>query len=125
MKKVLALLMVVAMGFLAVSCACTGYNTQRGAAIGAGLGAIAGQAIGRNTEGTLIGMAAGALAGTIFGNAVDQHVANQRAERSRQVYAAPANGTYETPPGEWVTVPGRWSGGRWVPAHRVWVPVNP
>ena len=30
------------------------YNTQRGAAIGAGFGALAGQMIGRNTRGTLI-----------------------------------------------------------------------
>ena len=31
----------------------------------------------------------------------------------------------EEPPGEWVSVPGRWVNGRWVPAHRVWMPVNP
>ena len=31
------------------------YNTQRGAAIGAGFGALAGQMIGKNTKGTLIG----------------------------------------------------------------------
>jgi hypothetical protein len=31
----------------------------------------------------------------------------------------------EQPPGEWVSVPGRWVGGKWVPAHNVWVPVNP
>ena len=48
------------------------YNTQRGAAIGAGLGAVTGQLIGRDTEGTLIGASVGTLLGAIVGNAVDQ-----------------------------------------------------
>ena len=48
------------------------YNTQRGAAIGAGFGALAGQMIGRNTRGTLIGAGVGTLLGAIVGNAVDQ-----------------------------------------------------
>ncbi|MGD9136211.1 MAG: glycine zipper domain-containing protein [Desulfobacterales bacterium] len=48
------------------------YNTQRGAAIGAGVGALAGQAIGRNTNSTLIGAGVGTLLGAIVGNAVDQ-----------------------------------------------------
>ncbi|HBA53811.1 MAG: hypothetical protein GXY80_10655 [Syntrophorhabdus aromaticivorans] len=29
------------------------------------------------------------------------------------------------PPGVWVKVPGQWVRGTWVPAHKVWVPVNP
>jgi uncharacterized protein YcfJ len=48
------------------------YNTQRGAAIGAGFGALAGQIIGRDTKGTLIGTGVGTLLGAIVGNAVDQ-----------------------------------------------------
>ena len=48
------------------------YNTQRGAVIGAGAGALLGQAIGRNTEGTLIGLAAGTIMGALVGNAMDQ-----------------------------------------------------
>ena len=48
------------------------YNTQRGAMIGAGTGALMGQAIGGNTEGTLIGLAAGTILGALVGNAVDQ-----------------------------------------------------
>lgn len=48
------------------------YNTQKGAAIGAGAGALLGQAIGRDTEGTLLGLAAGTVLGAIVGNAVDQ-----------------------------------------------------
>ena len=117
-------IMVVAVAFLS-ACAGTGYNTQKGAAIGAGIGALAGQAIGHRTGPTLIGMAAGALAGAIAGNAVDQQVTNcrQRAQVSRaQAYDAPED---QAPPGEWVVVPGRWVEGKWVPSHRVWVPVNP
>jgi outer membrane lipoprotein SlyB len=70
-------------------------------------------------------MAAGALAGAIAGNAVDQRVTEcrQRAQASReQTYANPED---QAPPGEWVVVPGRWVEGKWVPSHRVWVPVNP
>lgn len=48
------------------------YNTQKGAAIGAGAGALLGQAIGHNTEGTLIGLAAGTVLGALVGNTVDQ-----------------------------------------------------
>jgi uncharacterized protein YcfJ len=130
MKKILATIMIMAVGLITFSCAHTGYNTQKGAAIGAGLGAIAGQAIGRNTAGTLIGLAGGALAGAILGNAVDQDMTYQQMgtmERQRTAAAySSANGAgSEAPPGEWVTVPGRWVNGRWVPAHRAWVPINP
>jgi len=48
------------------------YNTQKGALIGAGAGALLGQAIGGNTAGTLIGLAAGTIFGGLVGNAVDQ-----------------------------------------------------
>lgn len=48
------------------------YNTQRGAAIGAGAGALIGQAIGHNTGSTLIGLAAGTIFGALVGNAIDQ-----------------------------------------------------
>ena len=118
------LLILVACLFLS-ACAETGYNMQKGAAIGAGLGALAGQAIGNRTAPTLIGMAAGTLAGAIAGNAVDQQVAKCRQATQvsqAQASAAPEN---EAPPGEWVVVPGKWVEGNWVPAHRVWVPINP
>jgi hypothetical protein len=29
------------------------------------------------------------------------------------------------PPGEWITVPGQWVNGQWIPSHQAWVPVNP
>lgn len=125
MKRACAGILILLIGVLTVSCASDGYNTQRGAVIGGVLGALTGQAIGRNTAGTMIGTAGGALLGAMIGNGVDQE------EYSRRVYNSPAPRTYvgpsqdTPPPGEWVTVPGGWSGGRWVPAHRVWVPVNP
>ncbi len=140
MKKVLTLtLLVIAAGFFFVSCASEGYNTQKGAAIGAGLGAIAGQVIGHDTASTLIGAAVGTLVGGIGGNAVDQHVQNQQRLGAPQAGAypyagAPQAGTYpsssqvtpqDQPPGQWVEVPGQWIGGKWVPSHKVWVPVNP
>ena len=31
----------------------------------------------------------------------------------------------EAPAGHWITVPGQWVGGQWVPAHKTWVPTNP
>ena len=43
MKKSMVILAVIAVGFISLSCVSEGYNTQKGAAIGAGLGAIAGQ----------------------------------------------------------------------------------
>jgi len=44
MKKTVAVvLLTVVAAFFFVSCASEGYNTQKGAAIGAGLGAIAGR----------------------------------------------------------------------------------
>ncbi|MHB8109951.1 MAG: YMGG-like glycine zipper-containing protein [Syntrophorhabdaceae bacterium] len=131
MKKLAILTLLIAgAGFFVISCASEGYNTQKGAAIGAGLGAIAGQVIGQNTASTLIGAAVGTLVGGIGGNAVDQHVQNQRAGVAQQpgtaVYPSSSQVTpQDQPPGQWVEVPGQWIGGKWVPSHKVWVPVNP
>ena len=127
MKKGIIALVIIVTGFMMFSCIYEGYNTQKGAAIGAGLGAIAGQIIGGDTAATLIGAAVGGLVGAVGGNAVDQSVANQRAEAGQQLtkqVVAPQY-TREAPPGRWVEVPGQWAGGKWVPAHTVWVPVNP
>ncbi|MDJ0721373.1 MAG: glycine zipper domain-containing protein [Desulfobacterales bacterium] len=62
---------------LAVLASCTGrhshhYNTQRGAAIGAGVGALSGHLLGRDGKATLIGAGVGTLLGAVVGNAVDQ-----------------------------------------------------
>ena len=69
------IILLLPLMFLSVSCATTQpdrYNTQRGAAIGAGIGALMGQAIGRDAEATLIGAGIGTLVGAIAGNAIDQ-----------------------------------------------------
>ena len=88
MKKNILISLLLALMFLSVSCATTQpdrYNTQRGAAIGAGLGALMGQAIGRDTEATLLGAGIGTLVGAIAGNAVDQeHQAARDAARTNK-----------------------------------------
>jgi branched-subunit amino acid ABC-type transport system permease component len=53
-------------------------NTEQGAGWGAGIGALAGQAIGGDTEGTLIGAGIGALIGGAIGN--DQDKQQRRAD---------------------------------------------
>lgn len=58
---------------LGVSSLLTGCNdAQSGALIGAGIGALAGQAIGGDTEATVIGTAVGAGAGYVIGNESDK-----------------------------------------------------
>jgi outer membrane lipoprotein SlyB len=47
-------------------------DAQAGALLGAGIGAVAGQAIGRDTESTVIGTAVGAGAGYVIGNESDK-----------------------------------------------------
>jgi uncharacterized protein YcfJ len=63
------------------------FNTQRGAAIGAGFGALAGQLIGRNTHSTLLGAGVGTLVGAIVGNAVDQErqITREAAATNRRI----------------------------------------
>jgi uncharacterized protein YcfJ len=77
---------------LAVMVSCAGrhaerYNTQKGALIGAGFGALAGQLIGGNTESTLIGTGVGTLVGAIVGNAVDQEyeIAREAARTNKRI----------------------------------------
>jgi hypothetical protein len=67
-----------------VSPGCSGGQTgdqsssgTKGTLVGAGLGALAGQAIGGDTEATLIGAAVGAGAGYIIGNEKDKKAAQQ------------------------------------------------
>ena len=75
MKKYISIILLLALSTFFVSCAHyppDRYNTQRGALIGAGAGALIGQALGHNTKGTLIGLAAGTILGGLVGNAVDQ-----------------------------------------------------
>lgn len=78
-KKFIFLLILV---FALIGCANNGfYNTptvRRDALGGAGVGAIAGQLIGRNTAGTLIGAGIGALAGAAIGNERQQNYYRNR-----------------------------------------------
>jgi hypothetical protein len=141
MKGIKFLIVVVAIGFLATACVSDGQNTGRGAVLGGILGAVAGQAIGHNTAGTLIGAGAGALTGAIIGNTHDQQQPERRIDSGypdrsyerpyastspQESYQGSPQGQYpEPPPGQWVDVPGQWVNGKWVPSHKVWVPVNP
>ncbi len=52
-------------------------RAQTGTLAGTGIGALAGQAIGRSTEATLIGAAIGAGAGYIIGNEQDKKAAKE------------------------------------------------
>lgn len=83
---------IVILIVLALIASCAGrqydrFNTQRGAAIGAGFGALTGQLIGRNAKSTLIGAGVGTLVGAIVGNAVDQErqIAREAAVTNRRI----------------------------------------
>ena len=77
--------------------------------------AVAGAAVG------------GALLGVVIGSAVSppRYVAAPAPAYACPDRAYSSRYESEAPPGEWVTVPGKWVNGKWVPSHRVWVPVNP
>lgn len=111
------------------SCYSTGrYDTQKGALMGAAVGALAGQAIGKNTTSTIIGGGTGAAIGALIGNAQDQKNQEIRDNQKTQPTVAESSHSYsdtEPPPGKWVTVPGRWKGNTWIPVHKRWVPVTP
>ncbi len=71
-KKMITILLVFAVSLgLAFVAGCES-DAQTGALIGAGVGAIAGQAIGGDTEGTLIGAGVGAAGGYMIGNESDK-----------------------------------------------------
>jgi len=68
---------ITILGVSALICMNGCNRTEEGAFIGAGIGALAGQAIGNDTEGTLIGAAAGALIGGAIGNDQQGHYNNR------------------------------------------------
>ena len=70
-KLIIILLFVVVSLGLAFVAGCES-DAQTGALIGAGVGAIAGQAIGGDTEATLIGAGVGAAGGYMIGNEQDK-----------------------------------------------------
>lgn len=67
---------------------------RTGAAVGSGLGAIIGQAVGRDTEATLIGAAVGGGIGYIIGNEADKkEAARLSAAGHSQPDGSPLSGT--------------------------------
>jgi hypothetical protein len=69
--------------------------------VGGGLGALLGQAIGHNTQGTLIGLASGAVLGALVGNAQDQSYSAARSAADtgkRVVYYDDHGGAVEAAP---------------------------
>ncbi|MBM9519576.1 glycine zipper 2TM domain-containing protein [Desulforhopalus vacuolatus] len=77
-----------------------GPRTLNGMLIGGGIGALAGQAIGRNTESTIVGTAAGSVIGFAIGNSREsQHhytpvrpIPERYQERHRPVRYVPIRG---------------------------------
>ena len=90
--KQLALLLILTMTLFTASCANQDNNAQSGIGLGALGGALAGQAIGHNTEATLIGAAVGTMLGYIIGNEMD------KADRQQlnQVYERGVSGQKNT-----------------------------
>ena len=72
-KGFVIILMVVAVSLGLVFAAGCESDAQTGALIGTGIGALAGQAIGGDTEATLIGAGIGAVGGYIIGNERDKN----------------------------------------------------
>lgn len=71
-KKIITILLVFSMSISLIVVAGCESDAQTGALIGAGVGALAGQAIGGDTEGTLIGAGVGAAGGYMIGNEQDK-----------------------------------------------------
>lgn len=100
MKKI-NLLIFIFIIINTLSCSAQRYNTQTGALFGAGIGAITGQAVGRDTRSTLIGAELGTILGSIIGNAADQNAAAARERTSGNrvpVYDHNYRGNFETVP---------------------------
>jgi hypothetical protein len=125
-----------------------------GTAIGAGLGAAIGAATGNAGAGAAIGAGSGLLMGTASGANAGQvygYEAQRRYDiaykqcmyakgnqipgvvtRTRTIHTVPppppppgyAAKPQSDSPGEWVTVPGMWVDGRWVPSHKAWAPLK-
>lgn len=74
-----SLIAVTALSFGLAGCATMDGDTGKRTAIGAGVGALAGAALGGNTKGALIGAGVGAAGGYIW----SQHMAQKKAEMER------------------------------------------
>lgn len=88
-KWIVGILFVSLIGVFLYGCT----TTQQGAAAGGAVGALAGQAIGRSTKGTLIGAGAGALVGALAGDAYE----SEKQRQAQQVQPTPPPAAYEPP----------------------------
>jgi len=82
--------LVLGLAMLTGGCATKG---RTGALAGSGVGALIGQAAGRDTEATLIGAAVGAGVGYVIGNEMDKKEAKELESRSAVPDNAPLAGT--------------------------------
>jgi len=89
MKKIWIIILAVMVSGALVSPASSQDRGVNGLIIGAGGGALLGQAIGRSTEGTLIGTAVGGMLGYIIGNEQDKQVVVRRTHTSVRVLPQP------------------------------------
>lgn len=82
-NKSITLSLLIGIGSILIpTTGCANNSPQtNGALFGAGIGALAGQALGGDTEGTLIGAGVGALAGTVIGGQQEYEQRNQSTRR--------------------------------------------
>jgi hypothetical protein len=92
---------VATLGAMALAGCATSEQQQRagtGALLGAGAGALAGQALGGNTKSTVVGAAGGALLGAAIGTATTPRRRGEEFCRYRasdgRVYEAPCDDRY-------------------------------
>jgi len=77
------ILMMTVLALVVVTAACVTvpgdrYNTQKGALLGAGAGALVGGLAGHDLSSALLGAGIGTLVGIVAGNALDQHYQAKR-----------------------------------------------
>ena len=87
----IACLLILTVASLTVAGCAT--KSQTGALAGAGMGALIGQVIGRNTVGTLIGAGVGAGIGYLIGNERDKQDALDRQAKGLPPETGPLGGT--------------------------------
>ncbi len=106
---------LMVLGLMAYMAGCE-TKAGTGAAVGAGGGALAGQAIGGDTEGTLIGAGVGAVGGYLIGNEMDKSDARDQqalaVEQANTRIVDVANSNGSTTPVTLRRVGGYWVGPR-------------
>lgn len=92
MKKLFIISVVFIVSATLFSCATMQTNQEKGTAIGAGsgaaVGAILGQAIGKDTQATLIGAGIGAVLGGLAGNQIGRYMDLQEQELRNAIAAS-------------------------------------